>query len=244
MKQLITSLGATDKEAETFLRLLELGPQTATILAKHIGTPRSTMYVIMAALKDMGLIEEFERSGVKYFKTVPVREISDVINAKKRKLDQTEQLFTRLLPDLESKQMKLTMTPKVRFFEGKDQVMKMYEQVLREESFCAFVNPALVKEVMPEYYDKIPQMIKREKREVRELLVDNKVAHEYQKNYASKRHQMKFLPKKIEFPSDTIICREKIYMISYGTNDLSALEIYNASLAKSQQEIFEMVWKG
>jgi sugar-specific transcriptional regulator TrmB len=141
MKQLIISLGATDKEAETFLRLLELGPQTATIVAKHIGTPRSTMYVIMSALKEMGLIEEFERSGVKYFKTVAVQEISDVINAKKRKLDQTEELFKRLLPDLESKQKKLTMTPKVRFFEGKDQVMKMYEQVLREEAFCAMLKP-------------------------------------------------------------------------------------------------------
>ena len=72
MQQLFACLGLSSKETQTFLKLLELGAQPVSVIAKHVGVPRSTMYFILERLRVIGLVEEFERSGIRYAKSVPV----------------------------------------------------------------------------------------------------------------------------------------------------------------------------
>lgn len=243
MKQLFKSLGTTAKEMDTFLRLLELGAQPVSVIAKNIGIPRSTMYIVLENLKELGLVDEFERFGVKYFKCIPVHSIRDVIQTKKRNLEQTENMLEERLIKLEKLESKLSITPKIRFYEGKEDAMKVYEQVLREKTFLAFFNPSLVKKLMPEYHFKIPEMLKKHRGKAKELLVSCSEALEYKKKYATEKHQIKILPPSIVFPSDTIICTDKMYMIAYGEKKISATEIISPSLVQSQRAMFELIWE-
>jgi len=162
--------------------------------------------------------------------------------AKKRRVEQMNQMLIGQLPMLEALENTLSITPRVKFFEGKEAVMKMYEAILKEKSFRAFFNPDLVKRVMPEYHYKIPEAIREYKLKAEELLVDCAEAYEYKKRFNSKDHQIKILPKGMVFKSDTLICNERIYMISYGEKDLSAIEIWNTSLADTQKAMFEELW--
>lgn len=244
MKNLFKSLGTTQKEMETFLKLLELGAQPVSVIAKHMGSPRSTMYLVLEKLKEIDLVEDFERSGIKYFKCIPVREIGDIINAKKRNLDQTEKILEDKLEELNALENKLSITPKVRFLEGKEGVSKMYEQVLKEPEFYAFFNPEYVKKLMPGYHFKIPETLIINKRKAKELLVKCPEATEYQKKYNSKLHQIKILPKSAGFISDIIICSDKMYMIAYGEDKVSATEITSPSLVQTQKALFELIWQG
>ncbi len=228
---------------QTFLTLLELGAQPVSVIARRVGVPRSSMYLILDDLKKLQLAEEFEREGIKYFKCIPVRNIADVLKAKERKTHQTLELLEDKLPELEALENKLSITPKVKFFEGKEAVMKMYEEVLKEKGFYAFFHPKLVKRVMPEYYHKVAETLKKNKGRAKEFMVDCPEAQEYKKRFGSKNHQVKILPKRAVFASDTIITGDKIYMISYGEKEVSATEIFNTSLAKTQRIIFEELWE-
>lgn len=242
MKELFKNLGAGEKETQTFLRLLELGAQPVSIIARHIGVPRSSMYLILDNLKKLDLIEEFERFGIKYFKCIPAKNIAEVLHSRERKIGRTLEIFENYLPELETLENKLSITPKVKFFEGKDNVMKVYEAILKEDGFCAIFNPKIVKKIMPIYYYKVAETVKKYKLDVRELVVDCAEADWYKKTYNSKTHQIKLLPKNVAFDSDTIICKDKIYMISYGEKEVSATEIFNPSLAHTQRAIFEQMW--
>ncbi|MFH0820269.1 MAG: helix-turn-helix domain-containing protein [Candidatus Peregrinibacteria bacterium] len=242
MKSLFTKLGLNEKETETFLKLLELGAQPVSVIAKHVGVPRPTMYLILDSLKHAQLVEEFERAGIKYFKAIPAKEIAGVLKSREREIEQTLSILQESLPELEALENKLSITPRVKFFEGKQAIMKMYESMLREKTFCAVFNPQRVKRMMPEYHFKIPETIRSEKLKVKELLVAGSDAEEYQNLFQSKNHQIKILPKTVNFESDTIICPEKIYMISYGEKDQSAIEIWNKSLAETQKILFEQLW--
>lgn len=243
MNELFKRLGLNAKEIQTFLKMLELGAQPASVIARHVGVPRSTMYLILDSLKKAQLIDQFERAGISYFKAIPAKDIAGVLKSKERQIEQTLTMFQDALPELEKLENKLSITPRVKFFEGKEAMMKMYEAILAEKTFVAFFNPELVKRVMPEYHFKIPETIRSEKLKVRELLVAGAAATEYQKKFRSKNHQIRILPSSITFESDTIICPEKIYMISYGENDLSAIELWNRSLAETQKVLFEELWK-
>ncbi len=243
MKDLFRNLGLNDKQSDTFLKLLELGAQPASIIAKRLHMPRSSVYLVLDELKDFGLVEEFERAAIKYFKAISAGTISNILKVQERKLEQTKDLLLEYLPELEKLENRLSITPKVKFFEGKNAVAKVYEEVLQEKEFYAFFNPSLTKKYMPEYHFKIPETLKSTGGKAKELLVNCKEADEYKKLYNSKKHQIKILAKPHAFESDTIICSDKIYMISYGDSDVCATEIYNKSLTQTQRVIFREVWR-
>lgn len=243
MKALFDQMGLKQKERDTFLRLLELGAQPVSVISKHLGIPRPSMYLILESLRKKGFVEEFERDKVKYAKCIPVKNMPSIIDARKRALDETAQVLEKSLPELESLENKLSITPKVRFLEGKEGVRRMYEQILKEPEFWACFNPEMVKKLMPEYHHKIPQTIRENGGKVRELLVDCEEAHEYKKSYESSHHEIKILPKGTTFSSDLILCKDKMYMIAFGEKQISATEMVSPSLVETQKALFELLWK-
>jgi len=242
MKELFKKLGASEKETETFLRLLELGAQPASVIARHMHVPRSTMYLVLDGLKKLGLIEEFERKGMKYFKCISVEDIGAVLRLREDEIERTLGLLDENLTGLKALENKLSITPKVKFFEGEEAVMAMYESVLNEKSFYSFFNPGVENGVMKIYFDKVEKAIKARKMKVNEFVVDCKKGHGYFKRANTANHKIKILPKNAKFDSDTIICRDRICMISYGEKEVSAVVIWNDALVKTQKVMFEELW--
>ncbi len=243
MKKLLISFGASDKESEIFLKMLELGAQPISVVAAQVKIPRPSMYVVFERLKKLKLVEEFEQFGIKYIKCISIEDFEDLIKLKEKSLEQMSSMLSEKKPEFLALENQLSSKPLIRFFQGKQEVMKMYEEILRGGGFCATFNPKLVKKMMPEYHYKIGETLKKSKRKARELLVDCKEAHEYKKLFHSTRHEIKTLPPSMTFDSDIIIQKEKLYMISYGEVDLTGTEIINKSLAQTQQATFDFLWK-
>lgn len=242
MKQLLKHFGADEKETQVFLKLLELGAQPVSVIAKHASMPRSSMYTVIERLKQLQLIEEFERAGIKYVKCIPVKNLKEVLKDREKEIQQTMVLLEAKLSDLQKLENTMSITPKVNFFEGKEAMLKMYKKILQEKSFCSFFNPQSVKKVTPEYFYLIPEELKKNRGKAKELLVNCPEAQEYKKKYQSQHHQIKILPARVIFYSDTIITKDTIYMVSYGENEIAAIEIVNHSLAQTQQKLFEELW--
>lgn len=244
MIKILQQLGVEQKEAEVFLELLKLGAQPVSILAKYTNIPRTTMYSLIERLKKMQLIEEFNRNKIKYVKCIPVNDLAEVFEMEtKRKLKALSDLKNSL-PDFSAIENKLSVTPLIRLFEGKKAVMKMYDELLQgKRGFFALFDPKSVKMLMPEYHFVIPETLKKNKLPAKEIMVACKEADEYRRLYDSKQHQIKILPKNIKLNSDTIICDNKIYMVSYDKNEMSAVEIKNQILADTQKVLFEQLWK-
>lgn len=242
MKELFVSLGATKRQMEIFLKMLSLGAQPASVIARHMAVPRSTMYLYLDELKKLGLVDEFVRAGIKYFKCVPVSEIGDLLNSSEAKIQHARKVYNEKLADLERLESKLSITPKIIFYEGKDAVMKMYEEVLKEDSFYSFFNPQVDNLVLEIYFKKIDEEIVRRELNVKELVVDGKKARKYFAGSNSKNHKIKFLPKGVSFDSDNLICKDRIFMVSYGETEVSAVKIQSETLANSYRVIFEQLW--
>jgi sugar-specific transcriptional regulator TrmB len=243
MKELFKDLGIDEKGTKVFLKLLELGAQPVSVIAKFIGVPRSTMYLILEGLKAQGLVDELFRNGIRYYKCVAVKSLQNLFRVKESGIQYSLDLLHDNLPGLLALENKLSITPQVKFHEGKEAVSRMYEEVLGEKDFCAFFNPEVVGRVMPVYLKKIPEDIGKNRSKAREFLVDSKVARTYKKAYDSAFHQIKILPKSMFFYSDTMLCKDGIFMVSYGENDVSAVEIINKSLADTQKSMFEQLWR-
>ncbi len=243
MNTLFSKLGLTKKEADVFLKLLSLGGQPVSVIAKHAGIPRSSMYFVLEKLRERRLIEEFERAGVKYVKCIPVRDIATVLKAEERNLQHTLALLEEQLPALESLENTLSVTPKVKFSEGKDAVMKIYESLSQEKEFCTFFNPAVFGTVVDASLNTIPAILRESGGRAREVVVDSPEARQYQKKFHSERHKIKLLSKGATFLSDCIICKDRICMVTYGENQVAAIEIFGKTLASTHQTMFEELWR-
>jgi sugar-specific transcriptional regulator TrmB len=239
---LFRKLGANDKETKAYLKLLEIGANPVSSLAKLLNIPRSTMYLTLDHLKDLQLVDHFERNGIKYVKAIQPKEIISLLESKENEIIQTKKDFQSHLQELESLTSRLSITPTVVFFEGKDSTMRLYEEILSKESFDAFFNPEIVKAAMPEYHYKIGETIEEGHKHVRELLINCPDAIEYKEKFENEKHKIKILPEGTAFTSDTIITNDTIYMISYSDKDISATKIVNTSLASTQRQMFELLW--
>jgi len=49
-------------------------------------------------------------------------------------------------------------------------------------------------------------------------------------------------PKNIEFPADTILVNNQVFLIAYGDNQVTATEINSPAIYQAQKALFEELW--
>ncbi len=242
MNDIFSQFHLDEKETGAFLELVKLGASPVSIWAKHAGINRSSMYVILDRLMSAGLVTLFTHRGIMHAQAVAVSTLPSLLEAKQKKIEEAKRLLEAGLPELQALEKTNAIVPTIKFFEGKHRVEAMYEEVVKEKSFRAFFHPGRVKAIMPEYFHKIPQAIKASGGRAKELLVRCKEAAEYKKSYASAMHNISILPEGVTFSSDTIITKQKIYLVGYGKDTVVATEIWNSELARTQSVLFDLLW--
>lgn len=242
MQELFAQFNLNEKETGAFLELVKLGASPISVWAKRARVNRSSMYVILDRLVAAGVVSLFAHRGVMHAKPLPVTELPTILDQKRRALEETKAILMSRLPELTKLEATHTIRPTVRFFEGVARVEVMYEEVLKETSFVSFFHPGRVKAVMPEYFHKIPLTLKARSGRAKELLVSSKEAEEYVRLYRSEKHEMHILPARVTFSSDTIITKQKIYLVGYGKDAVVATEIWNSELAQTQSVLFDLLW--
>lgn len=243
MENLLTRLGLTSKEGKAFLELIKLGACPISVWAKHTGIIRSSMYVLLERLKTEGIVTTFIYKGVLHVQAIPVAEIPAILYDKKKSIENTRDLFIKYLPEMQKLEKSYGITPKIKFYEGKNRVETMYEEVIKEKFFKAFFHPGSLKAIMPEYFHKIPQSLRVNGGTAKEILIRCKEAEEYKRLYHSDKHEIAMLSRGITFSSDTIITKEKIYLVGYSKTDVVATEIWNEELAQTQSTLFDLIWR-
>lgn len=235
-------IGLSELESQAFLELIRLGPCPVSVWARHSKINRSSMYVLLNRLESQGLVTSFINQGIKHVQAVAMTELPALLFDRQQKIEQTRDFFIKNLPDLQKLEKNHNLIPKIVFYEGKKKIELMYENVIKEGSFKSFFNPKKIKTYLPKYFYKIPDSIKNSSKTARELLVDCNEAKEYQKLYSSNRHEIKLLDSDVYFSSDTIITKEKIFLVGYSENDVVGTEIWNKELAQTQSILFDLVW--
>ncbi|MEK7141787.1 MAG: hypothetical protein AAB800_04595 [Patescibacteria group bacterium] len=243
MNDLFAHFHLDEKETNAFLELVKLGASPVSVWAKHAQVNRSSMYVIADRLIAAGVVTLFAHRGVMHAKPIPVAELPGVLERKRRVIGEAKATLMSRLPELTKLEATHSIRPTVQFYEGPTRVAIMYEAVVKEPSFVSIFHPGRVKGMMPEYFHKIPQAIRANGGRAKELLVNCKEAVEYKKIYASAKHEIFILPAGVTFSSDTIITKQKIYLVGYGKDAIVGTEIWNEELARTQLVLFDSLWK-
>ncbi|MFH1649195.1 MAG: helix-turn-helix domain-containing protein [Candidatus Woesearchaeota archaeon] len=133
--EVIEDLGFSQREAQAYLALLELGPSTITPITEHTGIPSSKIYEVLRRLADKGMVSYIVKGRAKHFQAAAPENLLNTFNDRKTR-------FESILEELKKKQEFTNKQSKVEYVEGKKAIFSILNKLLNEakpgEEYFAF----------------------------------------------------------------------------------------------------------
>ena len=242
-KQLI-EMGFNQKEAKVYLALLELGPSTATEIARRAKINRTTSYDILDSLAGGGLVNLIGETKIqKYAAESPEKVIKflevRIIKAKEQ-LNLAQSLLPQLLSIYSTKEK-----PKVKFYEGVEGMQAAFEDTLTaDREILAYavgedMNKALSEKYFKDYFKR--RTLKNIA--VRVIAPDTPESRAVIVNDAKELRTSLLVPKdRFYFSIEMDIYNNKIMIASW--REKFAIIIESEEIIGAQRKIFELAWEG
>lgn len=244
----LKDLSLSTDHACVYLASLVLGSSPASLIAKQTGLPRSTTYGLLRDLAKIGLISEVKEETKIIFTPTPPERLIELVKQKQNELkltaDNLDVELPKLLDVFNSNQAHF---PKVRFYQGEAGLKTVYYDSLTADEILYLCQGTdknqQSRDQDPQYLkDYIEELLAR-KIKTRELLQDNPISREYQKDYNSQINQIVIIPKNPENKFDHVdkyIYQNKIAYVSH--DNLIGVIIEDETLAQNERLQFEALW--
>ncbi len=235
LEAILEQSGLTKKEARIYLASLELGPSSAQMIAKKAKIKRATTYDVLEALTDKGLVSTIIRSKKRYFIAEDPKRVIKIFKEKQKVLEGA-------LPYLKSIYNIEEIKPAVRFYEGKEGIKAVWEEVLEDrKEALAFSSAEDLFEALPDYF---PSFVERRVKlgiPTRVILRESKRARERKRLGPRELREVRIIPRKFVYHAMIVIFGNKIAMFSLKKHFM-AVVIESKRLTEVQRAMFEFIW--
>lgn len=235
--QTLEQVGLSQKEAMVYVALLELGEASVLRIAQKTGIKRPTVYVTLEALLGHGLVERVPKGGKSAYQALDPETVFKHFQERVDGLD-------KAIPELHALMATAPHRPRVRSYEGKKSILRLYEQeIFSGGAVSAFVDMKSLRNMLSreELYE-ISYVMKANGVQIRELLDDSAESREYllEKNRLE-LGETRLLPHDFVLEIDLTIYGDMVAMIS--PKNLMAVVIEDRAISASQKQFFEFVWR-
>jgi len=235
--KVLAQLGFSQNEAKVYLAALETGLASAQDIAKQAGVKRTTTYSVLGYLAGRGVVGKTKIKNKTRFLAEPPDKLLSMTH-------ELESQIKKTLPELEAIYNKKETKPKITFFEGKNAIQAVYDDILREKpaeilewnTEAYFKNP----NVDPNYIDK--RMASNiHARRIAGAGSQWDLKHKYldAKELATTR----IVPREQFWPGIEVnIYGDKIAFMNYAEN--MSVIIESKAIADAMRQAYELSWKG
>lgn len=233
----LEGLGLSKQESAVYLAALELGSSSISDIAKKASIKRPTAYYIVESLLQKGLISRAPKGK----RTLYTAERPQVLL---RNVRLQEEKLAQILPELEALQKTARNRPKIRFFEGKDGINAIYEEMFRTHHTMLAIGS--LKDLFKIYshaeFQYWFKLLREHGGKIKDLLDYTPEAKAYSHaDFRKGLGPVKYLPKDFELGTDMLIVGDKISLVSFSA--MVGMIIENPEVAKTQRQTFEFMWK-
>ncbi len=155
---ILKSFQLNEKEISIFTKVLELGAQPASTIARVCELPRNTVRSILDNLVRKGLMVKTARANTQYYGTERKENLIRALQFRKSKMEQEMEEQIRLLNEYGHElndQRSAKSRPKITFYEGWAGVEKVYEDTLTAKNgLKSWASYDALEEIMPAYFEK------------------------------------------------------------------------------------------
>ncbi len=244
----LSLLGLNNKQSQIYLELLKGDTLTPLELSRASKINRSTIYRVLEELKELGLVEELLDQHRIKARAVNPEKLELLISQKESELKKIKESLPETVSQLSAIQGQPSAGTKVAYFKGKKGLQQMMWNVLKaKEEHLGFgysdwnewLGESFAEKLRQEVVDRniLSREIQNEE-SVSKISTYTKVAN-YEEFYEC-RSLTKSL---IEINHDTYIYNDVFAFSYFYKGELFGVEIHNKEIAKTQKQIFEVMWK-
>lgn len=244
---LLSVFQLNEKERIVFEKLLEVGGNPASHIARLAELSRNTTRDILDKLTKKGLVVRTRSGNTQYYAVDSVENIVRFVEIRKKKeidrFDQQMEFIRKYRTELEPHKFHKTR-PKVTFYEGEDGLQRVYEDTLHQRSeILAFASLEHMYEALPNYFPRYFKRRAKKKIPIRAIFPDSEEGRKRQKYDEKELRQSRLVPsEKFQFTPEINIYGDKVIFISW--KEKMAVMIESEEIAKAMKVIFELSWLG
>ena len=239
----LKNIGLGDKAAKVYLAMLELGPASVLEIAAKASVNRPTTYLQIEELKKKGLVSTQMKGKKDLYIAESPDQLEKVLEQESKDLEIKMNELKKALPELASVFNLAGDKPVVRYFEGKEGLLRMQEEFLKCKSkqILAIAN-----------FDNVMDLFPNQKSDYTERRV--KAGIESKAIYTSKRgniveygpsvlRELRYIPfDKFSFDADITIY-DNIVAIASLRGQIGGLLVEHQGIAESFKSLFNFIWK-
>lgn len=243
LEEKIKKLGLSDKEAKVYLALIELGQASPSEVASYSGVNRATTYVILEELRKKGLATSLEKNKKIHFIAESPERLKNLFETEKEKLEENFSDLKNVLPDLEKLYESRGERPKVRFFEGKEGIAAIREDVLKVKTNYFYQIVPIDESYRffpPKPNDHREKMAKKLSKILRKTIYTTKKGRIFPEK-SGKLDFNKFLSGE-KFSTEVVIYGKKVALVAHKNKPIGII-IEDEVISHTVKVIFEIIWK-
>ena len=240
----LMKLGLTDEEAKVYLAVLEINGGPVSSIARKAAIHRVSCYHTVEKLLEKRLLSQYNRNGVKCFAPEPPEQILSLAEEKVN-------IAKGLLPELKSLASALAFRPKIRFYEGRDGVERVFtESLTAKGEILGYTNLKSATMFFPEFFERYTH--EKLKRKIKTRYLSPTTVESV--------HVMdKFLPKKYDqnlleillvnrdqflFENEVLVFNDSVGIVSLNQDELLGLIVESPTFARTMKAVFDLAWLG
>jgi sugar-specific transcriptional regulator TrmB len=233
---LLQQAGFTQKEAQVYLALLELGKGDVTEIAKKAELKRSIVYVIIEGLMEKGFVTQLPNRKINTYQAIDPGVIVTQIKT-------TSKNLSEMLPYLRSLSNKSEHKPKIHYIDNIDAIMKIYDDMnnYRDQFFVSSYS-----EIEKHFPGAIKKWVTGFKRghynfQGRHLIPDNQDDLRFADELLSIKQRIRAIPGVKKMKMDFAIYGNKIAITSFEEKPYVVM-LQSKYLVNSIMAVFEIAW--
>ncbi|PLW80623.1 hypothetical protein C0585_01745 [Candidatus Woesearchaeota archaeon] len=243
IEEVLRKIGLTEYETKVYTALLDLGKSTSGEILQKANINTGKIYDILGTLKNKGFISEIIESGVKKFSPSNPKQIFNYLEKKKKDIQDQEETFNKIIPDILKKINANKEPQKVEVFYGFNGLKTAHQKEINRYSSKNILRVLGVmgKEKYPKsiynfYINNLYSKRISSKIKIKKILDKN--AKKYRKDH-EKEAEIKYFP---YVSPVAIVTIENLTIIDIVTENPIVITIESNEVAESFIQQFELLW--
>jgi sugar-specific transcriptional regulator TrmB len=239
----LENLGLSEKEVKVYISLLELGNAKVTNISQRAGINRTTGYDILNSLANKGLINALGKGNRQEFTAESPVAIANYIKRQQYKLEEDLIKVQDIVPSLLAIQSKGSK-PSVKFYEGEEGLMKVYEDTLTSrDGILGFANADEMHQGLPNYFPRYYKRRAAKKIWAKAIVQDSELGKLRKNEDANELREIRLVPHEdFNFTPEINIYNNKIMIASW--REKLGIIIESKEIADAFKKIHALSWLG
>lgn len=238
----LKQFGLSDKESRVYLGLLELGPSLVTDIAIKAEINRTTTYDILESLINYHLVSRVAANKKSYVAENP-EQLLNFIKKKTEEFKEKTEQAKEMLPELKSIYNLFPRRPKVKYYEGEEGIITIYEDSLTAKTeILSWLNANNTADFAYDYFQEYYKRRAAKHIHIKAIVNDTQISHEIHSRDKSENREMRIIPEKMmNIGPECYIYDDKVAYMSL--KEKFGVIIESKEIADAQRAIYNLAWE-